>query len=129
MKKNPKGFIALMSAVVISAILLVVAVTGSLTGFLERGNSVNAELKERSASTADACVDYAFLQIANNASYTGLSTLSLNALDTCRVVVSGVSPKVIRVQATSSKAAVTNLDIWYVATTSQVLSWQEVAVY
>jgi hypothetical protein len=129
MKKKPQGFIALMSAVVISAILLVVAVTGGLTGFLERSNNVNTELKERSASTADACVDYAFLQIEKDASYAGLTVLSLNPLDTCRVVVSGVSPKVIRVQATSSKAAVTNLDIRYVATTSQVVSWQEVPVY
>lgn len=125
---QPRGFIALMSAIIISAILLIVATTGGLTGFYERANILDAELKDRSAATADACADQALLLIANDSTYTGLTLLTLNSLDSCRVLVSGASPKNIRIQATSSNA-VTNLRIDYDPAASAVTSWQEVPVF
>jgi len=124
-----RGFIALMSAIIISAILLIVATTGSLTGFFERSNILDSELKERSAAAADACADQAFLLIANDPTYTGLSLLTLNSLDSCRLLVSGSSPKSIRIQATSSNAAVTNLQISYNPSTFSIISWQEIPMF
>jgi hypothetical protein len=126
--KSPRGFIALMSAVIISAVLLIVATAGSLSGFLERSNILDSELKDRSSAAADACADQAFLQITNNAAYVGQMMFPLNSIDSCRVVVSGGSPKSIRIQATSSNA-VTNLQISYSPTTFAVVSWQEIPVY
>lgn len=122
------GFIALMSAIIISAILLIVATTGSLTGFYERSNILDSELKDRSATAADACADQALLFIANDPTYAGLSVLNLNSLDTCRALVSGATPKSIRIQATSSSAAVTNLLILYDPAAFSVISWQEIGV-
>ena len=113
-----------MSAVIISAVLLCVAITGSLTGFFERSNTLNAELKTRSSAAANACVDMAKLQIANNDAYVGTSMYSLNRLDSCRVEVSGLSPKILRIQATSSET-VTNLLVSYSTTTASVISWVE----
>ena len=127
-RRSGAGFIALMSAIIISAILLVVITTGGLTGFYGRANILDSELKDRSSAAADACADQAFLLIANDSAYTGLTLLTLNSLDSCRVQVSGVSPKSIRVQATSSNA-VTNLQISYDPATPAVLSWQEVPVF
>ena len=118
-----------MSAIIISAILLIVATTGSLTGFFERSNILDSELKERSAAAADACADQAFLLIANDPTYTGLSLLTLNSLDSCRLLVSGSSPKSIRKQATSSNAAVTNLQISYNPSTFSIISWQEIPMF
>ena len=51
-----RGFIALMSTIIVSAILLVVVVAGSMTGFTTRFNMLDAEAKQRSQATADACV-------------------------------------------------------------------------
>jgi hypothetical protein len=123
-----RGFVALMSAIVISAVLLIIAVTGSFTVFFGRGNILDAELKSRSAAAADACAEQAFLLIANDPTYTGLSVFTFNSLDSCRVEVSGDSPKSLRIQATSSRA-VTNLEINYDPDIPSVLSWREVPVF
>jgi hypothetical protein len=128
MKSGSRGFIALMSALIISAVLLVTVLTGSLTGFYERANILDAELKDRSSATADACADQALLLIANDTNYVGTSLLRLNSLDSCRAVVSGTTLKSIRIQATSS-VAVTNLVISYDIGTLSVTSWQELAVF
>lgn len=128
MKSPQRGFIALISAVIISMVLLIVVTVGSFTGFFERANILDAEFKDRSATAADACADQALLFIANDSTYAGLTLLSLNSLDSCRVLVSGVSPKSIRIQATSSHA-VTNLHINYDPATPAVVSWQEIPVF
>lgn len=127
---KPRGFVALMSAIIISVVLLIVATTGSFTGFLKRGNILDSELKRRSAATADACAEQAFLLIADDpANNPPLTTLIFNSLDSCRLLVTGASPKNIRIQATSSRA-VTNLDIDYdPAATPPLISWQEVAAF
>lgn len=119
-----------MSAIIISALLLIVATAGSFTGFYERSNILDAELKDRSNATADACADQAFLLVANNPAYTGTILLTLNSLDSCRATVSGTAPaKSVRIQATSSNAAVTNLQITYNPATYTASIWQEVAVF
>lgn len=123
------GFIALMSAILISAVLLLVVTTGSLTGFYQRFNILDTEFKGRSAAAADACADQAFLLVANNPAYVGLTLLDINALDSCRALVGDDSPdKSIRIQATSS-SAVTNLQIIYNPNTLSVVSWQEIPVF
>jgi hypothetical protein len=123
-----RGFIALMSAIIISAVLLVTVITGGMTGLFERTNILDAELKDRSSAAADACADQAFLAITNDSGYTGTLTTVLNPLDSCRAVISGSSLKSIRIQATSS-SAITNLQISYDPDTSSVVSWQEVPIF
>lgn len=130
MKTTNRGFIALMSAIIISAVLLLVATAGSLTGFYGRSNVLDSELKDRSSAAADACADEAFLQVATNPGYAGTMLFTLNPLDSCRAQVSGLSPnKMVRIQATSSNMATTNLLISYNPITYTVTSWQELAVF
>ena len=119
------GFIALTSVIIISAILLVVAVSGSLSGIFERFNALDAELKNRSLAAANACVEEARLLLAGDQSYAGTARYTLNSLDSCRVTVSGSSPKLLMVEATSSDA-VTNLLVTVDINTLGITSWQEV---
>lgn len=63
-KNNPRGFIALFSVIIISFMLIIVAVTLSLSGFSGRFNVFDSESKERSNSLADACIESARLAIA-----------------------------------------------------------------
>jgi hypothetical protein len=67
--KRPRGFIALMSAIIISTALLLISTTGSLTGFATRFNSLNTEFKERSYALAEACVAETLLKLANDPTY------------------------------------------------------------
>ena len=126
-----RGFVALMSVIIIGATLLVVVIGASLTGFYSRYNVLDFELKERSASAAEACANQALLELANDATYAGGTTLSLNSLDTCRVgPVALVDPgqKSIRIQATSSDAVT---DLFVVVNTDDlsIASWREVPNY
>src|SRR3990167_8644157 len=64
MNKN-NGFIALISVIVITMILLGVTATLGMKGFLDRFNILEGEAKETSAGLAAACVDAARVSISN----------------------------------------------------------------
>jgi len=117
-----------MSAIVISAVLLVTAATAGFVGFYHRSNGLDAELKARSAAAADACADAALLTLAQGGDPGG-RILSLNSLDECRIgAVSGSAQKTFRVQATST-GAVTNLEIIADGSDLSVLSWREISTF
>jgi hypothetical protein len=82
-----RGFIALTSAIIISAMLLVVVVGGSLTGIYARYDMLDAELKERSAALADACADTVRLRIAGDSTYAGAQMVPVGD-EHCRIFAS-----------------------------------------
>ena len=72
MIKNKKnGFIALISVIIISFVLLLIAITLNFIGFYGRFNILDSENKERSAELADACIETARLNLALNNTYSG----------------------------------------------------------
>src|ERR1035437_3862474 len=97
-RKNDSGFIALMSAIVMSAILLLIASTLSFTGFSGRLNILDSEYKEKSSALAEACMDTAILKIANNKDYILIAPNDHNILvgsDSCNIV--SLSPNTPRI--------------------------------
>ena len=126
-KSKKEGFIALMSVIIISAILLLVAVTAGLTGFYSRSNILDAEFKERSVALADACVDQALLQIAINPSYGGDTTVTLSDKDQCYIgpVPPGSGIKTFKTQAIFQNAY-TNLEITIDTSDISIVSWKEI---
>ena len=123
-RSTAEGFIALISAIIISAILLLVATTGSLSGFYSRFNILDAELKERSVALAEACADHALLRLANDITYTGNETVVVGAQSCTIGTVSGSSQKTFKTQGIF-KNFYTNLQITVDVTTLAVISWQE----
>jgi hypothetical protein len=81
--KPQRGFIALMSALIISAVLLLMATSGSFAGYYSRTNSLNSEFKARSAALADACANQTLLALANDSTYTGNATTTVSGSDVC----------------------------------------------
>jgi len=119
----------LISAVIVSAVLLVVIIGANLTGFYTRYALLDAEFKSRSVAAANACAGEALLRLAQDAGYSGGLVLSLNSFDSCRVgTISGSTQKTFRVQATSSRA-VTNLSVTVNSDTLSLLSYSEVPVF
>ncbi len=131
-RSSAEGFIALISVIIICAVLLLVVIGSSLSSFNSRFNLLDSELKQRSAAAADACANYALLQLAQDQTYAGggaWDTLVLNQLDKCRVgPVGGTTQKSFKIQATSSNA-VTNLAVTVDASDLSTVSWQEVQTY
>jgi hypothetical protein len=121
-----QGFVALISAVIISAVLMLMVLAGALSGIFARSNVLDAELKSRSRAVADACLDQALLLVTNNPGYLDSQYQKFNALDACLLTVSGVAPaKSIAVQGSSTKA-VTNLSATYNTGTKAFTSLSEV---
>lgn len=79
MYNSNRGFVALISVVLISAILLIVIVTLGLSTFFQRFDTLDTENKRVSLGYAEGCVNAAMLRIAQNAAYAGGEYCSLNS--------------------------------------------------
>lgn len=127
-KKN-QGFIALMSAVIISAILILLATSLSLTGFYSRFNVLDSETKERSSGLADACVDLALLAFAQGTPYAVDTTLPVGE-NKCTVggfTTSGLQ-KIFKTRGIFSNSY-TNLKVTIDGTTFEVISLEEIPTF
>jgi hypothetical protein len=124
-----RGFVALISVIIISAILLLVATSLSFSGFFGRFNILESEFKERSSALADACVDSVLLSLAQNPSYnpTLPLTVPVSGNDNCTVVYIATpgSTKVIKTKGTYQQA-ITNLQVVVNTSDLTVVSWEEI---
>jgi len=127
-KNKQKGFIALMSAIIISLTLLTLGASLSLSGFYLRANILSSEFKEKSAALSEACVETARLKIIRDGNYSGNETIFVGN-DSCHIrSVSGGSEKTIETQA-NYRNAHTNLRVVINPTNFSIISWEEVAKY
>ena len=120
-----------MSAMIISAVLLLLAVTGSLTGFFNRSDIADSEYKERSSALADACADTMLYKLGADSSYTGDTTSTLVGSDTCRIfngVTTVGSERTFNIQSNFQNAC-TNLEIKVDTDTLAVSSWREIPTH
>ena len=129
--ETQKGFIALMSAVIISVILLLIATNLSLTSFYGRSNILDFELKERSSALAEACADTAILKLANDLGYIPVAGGEdvFVGLDKCTIesVAPGAGSEIIIHTQSDYKDYFTNLKIIVDSSDDlSVVSWEEI---
>ena len=133
-KKN--GFVALITSIVLSAILLTVAIALNQIGFLTRGEILDSEYKTRSSALAEACADIALLKLAANPAYSGGEPSIAVGSDTCAIgVVSQNTPisgqttiitsAVFPASSVTSQNAVTKLKIVVQSSDLKTVSWDE----
>lgn len=123
------GFIALMSAIIISAVLITTIVTGSLSGFYTRFNILDSELKKRSAALAEACADIVLYKLSEDYGYAGPDMNYVVGGDTCNIFAAtnpSGSPREFKVQGMYQNSY-TNLRVVVDVDALAVISWQEVA--
>jgi len=65
------GFIALISAIIITVVLLTLVVSVSFTGFFGRFDILGSETKEISQGLAEACIETAIIKHAQDNTYAG----------------------------------------------------------
>jgi len=68
--RNNQGYIAVVSAIIITSIVIVIALVFSSSNFLGRFDSQGLEMKEISRGVARGCLEYAKLKLAQG-SYGG----------------------------------------------------------
>jgi len=81
-QRAQQGFIALLSTIIISAILLVMTVEGSFAGWHARFNVLGTEAKEQSSALARGCMEQALVRTIVDPTYGGGAT-STFAVGTC----------------------------------------------
>lgn len=87
--KSQSGFIALFSVIIISAILILMAITLSMSGFFGRFNILDSESKERANALVDACIDSARLAIATTSFTVGTTVPVVVNGQNCSYTISG----------------------------------------
>jgi hypothetical protein len=91
MMKKDSGYIALMSAIIISIVLITVVSSVSVSGFFGRFNILDSEYKEISSGLAEACVEIAIIKLANDNSYVGGEVFPVGA-ENCEIVSITLNP-------------------------------------
>lgn len=125
--ENNSGFIALFTAVILSAVLILVVVTLNQSGFITRSEILDSEFKNRSSALAEACVDKALLELAKNPTYGGNETIAVGS-DSCtiRPIVPPSSGEIIIETRAIYQSAVTNLKIILKDSDLSIKSWNEI---
>jgi hypothetical protein len=128
---NQEGYVALISVIVISALLIGISSVLSFSGFFGRFNVLDSEFKEVSIGLAEACADQAVLFLAENPAYTppaGGQSVGVGS-ETCTIdsITGSWSPKTIYTQGIFHESY-TNLEV-EVSNSADVTvtSWQEIA--
>ena len=125
---SQKGFIALMSAIIISAVLMIIVFSLSLSGFITRFSILNSEFKKRSFSLAEACANTALLKKIQDVSYAGNEMITING-NSCSIlpITTSGSQYIIESKASvpSTKGAVTNIKLIVNSGSFTVANWQE----
>ncbi len=132
--KKDSGFVALMTAIALSIILITITVALNQNGFLTRSEILDAEYKDTSSALAEACADTALLKLTADPSYPGNEPAIAVGADTCAigsVVLSGGqitihTSAVFPSAAVTSQGVVTKLQIVVNATDLSVVSWDEI---
>lgn len=124
--KKQKGFIALISAIIIGALLLTLTVGVSMTGLFGKFNILDSESKERSVGLAEACADTAIYDFSLGLTYTNPIPVGS---DNCTIVsITDNEPTpgkaLIKTQASFNKT-VTNLIIQIDNSALTIDSWEE----
>ena len=127
------GYIALVSAIVVSVLLLSFTLTLSLTGFFARYNVGESEYKARSVALAEACIETTLSKLAQDVSYNPVNLIVTVGSSTCTIVSVArnlpVSGKLTLKAKGVFRDAVTNLQVVTQTSTLSVVSWEEVPVF
>jgi len=123
------GFIALISILIISAVLLATTLSLAQFGIANRYFILDLELKTVSKKLAEGCVEMARIQTYTDPSYTVLSTsptLVPLAGKTCTIRLVSRSGNNATIETVGiSGSAVTNLRVTLDTRTGNYLSWTE----
>lgn len=141
MQTNERGFIALMSVIVISAVLLVLVFTLGIASFFNRFDTLDTENKRVSLALAEACANTAMIKLAQDADYAPVSVgecVSVSdicgaagATRTCKICSVTKSGSIYTIVARSVYGgAYSNIRFkgYLTATNFSVSDWSELAV-
>jgi hypothetical protein len=123
--RTDSGFMALLSAIIISAVLLLSMVQIGSASFFTRSNILDYELKEKSLALAEGCMEVARLRLTIDPGYGGHETLGIGD-STCQVgaVATAAGKITVNVKADDDHH-VTELEIVFNRADMAIISYEE----
>lgn len=110
------GFIAIVSVVIIAAILMAISLALSMSGFFARANIGDAEYYDRAVTVAEGCADDSLIAMESGTPYAGSCPLTVSTSGTQKTI-----------QTTAMiQSAVANIQVTVNATTLAIISWEQV---
>jgi hypothetical protein len=135
-QSGERGFVALMSVIIMSVILLVMVYTLETSSFFARFDALDGENKQVSYELAEGCVNSAMIKVAQNSSYVpaaggdclsvGGSCTGTDPQKVCKICSVGTSAGVTTVTTRALyNGAFTNLKVSFNATSYAITGWSE----
>jgi len=127
--KGNKGFLVLLSILIVSAVGVSIATSLLLLGVGSQRTSFAIEQSSQAMALADACAEDALEQIRKDSSYTGTVTLSLGQ-GTCTYTISNGGGENRTINASSTVGTIirrVQVSIDQINPSINASSWQEVA--
>src|SRR3989338_4456617 len=125
-QEKERCFAALITAIILSLILIIVTVTLNRSGFFARSAILEAEYKEMSVALAEACVDIAMLHMATTPGYTVVIPIVEN-INSRTCTIESITGYTIQTSA-DTQGSMTKLEVELNSDLS-VLSWEEVVAF
>lgn len=129
-KKNRSGgYIAVISAIIVTAIVLSVALVFSSSNFLGRFDTLFLEEKDIARGVAEGCLEYARLKLAQSPSYAGNESKNIGPYS-CNILAIESAPgqKIIKSTATVQDR-VSNLKLIVNDSALKLISFEELASF
>ena len=125
---NQRGFIAITTAVILSVLTLVIALSLGQSLLISRGNKLDYYLKRSTHFLATTCLDTALLELSKNKLFEGNATTTLDDGQECGIlpVETSGSNKIIKARA-EINGIVTNLKLTVTTATLSTVSLEEVS--
>jgi len=122
--KNEKGYIALVTAIIITVIITLVSFVSSNLSFLGRFDTQFLEFKDQSRALAQSCLDHVKLKSAIGF-YAGNETITVGTY-TCQIlpVQTSGSSRIVQVRGTVNNVT-TNLEMRMISSTLVTTSVEE----
>jgi len=132
--KNSAGFIALISVLIVGAIVLVISIGLSLRSVGETNVSLGEQESGRALALANLCAEQALMKLESVLNYAGGESVTVGS-DTCDILTiggSGNQDRTVKIQATSTTANGTyvrkvKVEVSQISPVMQISSWEGVA--
>lgn len=128
-EKNKNGYIALITVIIISAVVLILALSLAFTSLSQKQTILGHNNSLRNYYLANACANYAILQLQKNFEYIGNETLNLDEYS-CQIESVFGTGNINRSFITSSQIGnqkkVLKIEIDQIRPVTVIKSWGEI---
>jgi len=130
--KNQKGFIALISVLIVGAVVLVVSIGVSLRSVGESNMSLGEQESHRALALANLCAEQALMKLESSLNYGGNESIIIGD-ESCDILTVGGAGNLARtvktLSAVSGYTRRIKVEVSRISPTMQISSWESVGSF